>query len=271
MEGPTFDGVRLWIKDYLEAEPIDSLTGWRTGGSNLEVKVEKNLSHITAALPADFEIRVLGSGADTSYSSIASARRPVDFQVWNVTDSVKMPFMFSGSQPGDSTISAGDYIRILTQIEDYWRNDSWIITFEGPSTGQAILPDSGDVAFIAIAKPFSENDIFHFKTLKDNIVSISPENSVVRTFSLAQNYPNPFNANTVIKYALPKAGQVKLTIYNVLGQRVVTLVDEKREAGYYSIKWEGANSTGYKVASGIYFYRIQADDFVRIRKMLFLR
>jgi len=90
-------------------------------------------------------------------------------------------------------------------------------------------------------------------------------------FALGQNYPNPFNPVTVIKYALPKGCQVKLTIYNILGQRVITLVNEPQAAGYKSIRWDSRSQSGNEVTSGIYFYRLQAGDFVEARKMILLK
>jgi hypothetical protein len=91
-----------------------------------------------------------------------------------------------------------------------------------------------------------------------------------KEYALSQNYPNPFNAQTVIKYQLPKADRVVLKIYNTLGQDVRTLVDEEKKAGYHSINWDGKNKEGVNVSSGIYIYRIQAGDFMKVRKMLFV-
>jgi hypothetical protein len=90
-------------------------------------------------------------------------------------------------------------------------------------------------------------------------------------YSLAQNRPNPFNPQTSIEFALPKAGQTKLAIYNILGQRVVTLVDKMSEAGYHNINWNGTDAAGKEVASGIYFYRLESGDFSDSRKMLLLK
>ena len=90
-------------------------------------------------------------------------------------------------------------------------------------------------------------------------------------FSLSQNFPNPFNPETHIEFALPTAERVKITIYNALGQRVKTLVDGVREAGFYREKWDGGNENGRQVGSGIYVYQIKAGKFSAQRKMLLLR
>jgi hypothetical protein len=91
-------------------------------------------------------------------------------------------------------------------------------------------------------------------------------------YHLDQNYPNPFNPSTTIRFALPQQSQVTLEIYNVLGQRVRTLIaDDLYEAGYYDVVWDGRNQAGGVVSSGLYIYRITAGEFTNVKKMLFLK
>ena len=91
-------------------------------------------------------------------------------------------------------------------------------------------------------------------------------------FSLANNYPNPFNPATTIKYALPQAADVQLTVYNVLGQPVRTLVAEHQNAGRYVVEWDATNNSGHSLSSGMYFYRLEAGgDFLEVKKMLLLK
>jgi len=90
-------------------------------------------------------------------------------------------------------------------------------------------------------------------------------------YTLDQNYPNPFNPSTSINFALPRAGHVSLTIYNLLGQEVVRLVDRELRAGNYSIEWDSRNRAGKTVASGLYFYRLTANQFIETRKMMMLK
>ena len=95
--------------------------------------------------------------------------------------------------------------------------------------------------------------------------------SVPGTYSLEQNYPNPFNPVTSIKYQIPEATQVKLVIYNLLGQVVRTLVDDVKTAGIYEVKWDGTGDQGVKLASGIYIYRLEAGNFTKTRKLVFMK
>jgi flagellar hook assembly protein FlgD len=91
------------------------------------------------------------------------------------------------------------------------------------------------------------------------------------TFALSQNYPNPFNPNTEIKYQLPKDSRVVLSIYNVMGQEVVTLVDAGLKAGYYTATWNARDARGTEVSAGIYFCRLQAGEFSQTRKMVLIK
>ncbi len=91
-------------------------------------------------------------------------------------------------------------------------------------------------------------------------------------FSLGQNYPNPFNATTIIEFALPQAGEVKLELYNILGQKIRTLVDQELSPGYKQVIWDGTDQKGKQVASGIYFYRVRAEGkFTEAKRMLLVR
>ena len=91
-------------------------------------------------------------------------------------------------------------------------------------------------------------------------------------FSLADNFPNPFNPATTIKYALPQAADVELTVYNVIGQPVRTLVAEHQSAGRYAVEWDATNDSGHSLSSGMYFYRLQAgEEFREVKKMLLLK
>ena len=101
-------------------------------------------------------------------------------------------------------------------------------------------------------------------------------NPVAKEFALMQNYPNPFNPTTTISYSLPEAARVNLSIYNVLGQRVAELTNETQRAGFYNVTWDGRNETGSQVATGVYFYRLEATpnggaQFVTLKKALLLK
>lgn len=102
-------------------------------------------------------------------------------------------------------------------------------------------------------------------------VDRATDGAIPEIFVLLPNYPNPFNPETTIKYQLPKTSEVSLLIYNLLGQLVTTLVDEKRPAGYYTVRWNGTDQHGQPVASGVYLYKFKTNEFVQTRKMILTR
>ena len=104
-------------------------------------------------------------------------------------------------------------------------------------------------------------------------VSVRPsDRTIAENFSLTQNYPNPFNPTTTIQFSLPTQTSVRLDIYNMLGQRVKTLVaDEMLQAGNYDVVWNGTNDQNITVPSGMYIYRITAGNFVASKRMMFLK
>ena len=113
----------------------------------------------------------------------------------------------------------------------------------------------------------------HCFTLFDPTADVSAINGsgLPTDFALSQNYPNPFNPTTTINFDLPTKTDVRIKVFNVLGQVVNTLVDQTLEAGSYKVDWDGTNQAGAHAASGVYFYRIVAGDFVETKKMMMLK
>jgi Bacterial Ig domain/Carbohydrate binding module (family 35)/Secretion system C-terminal sorting domain len=107
-----------------------------------------------------------------------------------------------------------------------------------------------------------------YLSVPSSFVAVSVKNSseLPNVYSLEQNYPNPFNPATTIRYSLAQPGQVKLRIYDLLGRLVATLVDEKQNAGVYNVPFDART-----MASGLYFYRIEAGKFTQVKKMLVLK
>jgi len=101
---------------------------------------------------------------------------------------------------------------------------------------------------------------------KSTGVAEREESEIPRSFKLVGNYPNPFNSQTTISYQLPMNSEVKLEVYNLLGQKITTLVDERQEAGYKSVIWEAT-----AVSSGIYFCKLTTEEFVQTKRMLLIQ
>ena len=106
-----------------------------------------------------------------------------------------------------------------------------------------------------------------FRSFSPRVVAVSTSAPIVLDcYHLRQNYPNPFNPSTTIKFELPKTSLVRLTVYDILGRQMSVLVNETREAGVHQVKFDGSN-----LASGIYFYRFQAGEFVSTKRLLLLK
>jgi hypothetical protein len=114
--------------------------------------------------------------------------------------------------------------------------------------------------------PHTRMESPEFEPVTVALSGLSPSGEVPNDFALSQNYPNPFNPSTEISFDLPVASHVELSIYNVLGQKVETLVDREMEAGNHIVTW---NADPY--STGVYFYRISANDFTETKKMLMLK
>ncbi|MDZ7291295.1 MAG: beta-propeller fold lactonase family protein [candidate division KSB1 bacterium] len=193
---------------------------------------------------------------------------------------------------GALTIAANG-IDVYAIIDDYAADDGLLIMLErSPETGRlkqrkvfkswcdgvlglafpgdiALSPDG---AFLYVADHLG--GVVTFATGRGNNTAVETQvedQTPPQTLALHPNHPNPFNPATLIKYDLLKTAHVTLTIYDVLGRRVRTLVDELMDAGYHSQIWDGKNDKGVPVASGIYFYRLQTAEFTKVRKMTFLR
>ncbi|MFQ5607215.1 MAG: FlgD immunoglobulin-like domain containing protein, partial [Candidatus Zixiibacteriota bacterium] len=94
---------------------------------------------------------------------------------------------------------------------------------------------------------------------------------VPKHFELHQNFPNPFNPTTTISYSLPQRAEVTVTIYNILGEKVRVFTEGRKSAGRHSVTWNSRNESGKPVASGVYFYKVQAGEFSASRKMVLLK
>ncbi|MDH3939100.1 MAG: T9SS type A sorting domain-containing protein, partial [candidate division Zixibacteria bacterium] len=177
----------------------------------------------------------------------------------------------------------GRYIQDIRQPSDH---QEWTLQLVGSAgvsidvTGVTDLKSSG--YHLSVIQPGSEFDL----TVEDDQtielapgqyqlslsrVQISPDPTLPEDYYLGSNYPNPFNPNTSLTFGLPTSGQVTLYVYNVLGQRVKTLVDEYVVAGHHTVSWSGRDDLGRAVSSGVYFYRLESARFGQTRKMMLVK
>gem|GEM_PF-5746573 len=156
----------------------------------------------------------------------------------------------------------------LTKLDDRYQVRATTIVdgFRGPVDAEMI----GNKIFVIST---NETDVWEITMPAGDGTAVeeSREARVPERFSLEQNYPHPFNSITVIGFDLPTRSRIELAIYNLAGQKVVTLVDGAREAGVYTIHGDGRDRAGHALGNGVYLYRLETGDKEQTRKLLLLQ
>lgn len=146
-------------------------------------------------------------------------------------------------------------------------NGTYIATVTAPATPGvdtvSIQTINGQDTIALAVRP-----VIHYLTTTGIGENPGAHSRIANRFILFQNYPNPFNPNTVIAYKLLKTGEVRLTIFNQLGQNIKMLVNRVQEAGEYYVQWDGRDSNNEVASSGVYFYQLQVDSHTSTRKMV---
>ncbi|HEY9167607.1 MAG TPA: T9SS type A sorting domain-containing protein [Candidatus Kryptonia bacterium] len=140
------------------------------------------------------------------------------------------------------------------------------IELSSVSSGATQRDGQLDYSPIAQGNSYANVSLWSFTWVGDQMVVGVKPNATPNTYELSQNYPNPFNPTTTIKYSLMRSGQVTLTVFNVLGEKVTTLVDRFQTAGSYTVTFDAS-----KYASGIYFYEVKAGSFRSVKKMMMIK
>jgi hypothetical protein len=151
--------------------------------------------------------------------------------------------------------------------------DTGVCPAQGSNSLQLIFDatekDTGEYSAALI---INSNDPFHKKVtvpvrmIVSTTAGIDAHQNIPATFALAQNYPNPFNPTTTISYQLPATCKVHLSVYDLLGRELAVLLNERKDAGRYSVQWDAT-----KMSSGIYFYRLQAGQLIETKKMILMK
>lgn len=182
-------------------------------------------------------------------------------------DSLKLLISTTGTNPSDFVEVA--YVQVPGPTGSWHEFTFDISAFSGSPIYFAVN------YYIVDGGPTGSNSdnvwVDHFIITGDQPVGISDSEEVPNQFELAQNYPNPFNPGTTIRYALPYQAEVRLEIYNALGQLVKVLVNKSQTAGIKTVNWNGTNQFGEPVSSGVYLYRLKAGNHIQTRKMMLLK
>jgi len=210
---------------------------------------------------ADYEIDLFDHVVDTSRARFFWNPTPVHFTVRNRTEGRRVDFLFADGD-NNRTISRFDDLVILEESGGK-SVATWELFFQG--TDSSRNPAPGDRFLLKILKPFTAADVYEFRTDPLAVTGVASAGMPLE-FTLFQNYPNPFNPATTIRYSLPGRAHVTLSVYNTLGQEVARLINGECSAGIHDVQFSASG-----LASGVYFYRIQAGSFVQTRKLLFMK
>jgi hypothetical protein len=250
-------GEWLWVKeDTIVGETKTFVPNWggpycfhvSGGGAADDLLVD--------SLSLTFEVEE-GTGADTSTIRITSsggaAKAELDFQI--TADETWLTFKeAAGGVAPDDTLDGNTPM------------DVWVIA---DYTG--LVPGVYS-ATITITSSTAGNTPIDIPTNMSVSTEVLTDGTDLPTsYALSQNYPNPFNPSTEIKFDIPIRSHVTLTVFNVLGQRVATLVDKEMSPGRYLADWNSTSDNGTEVTSGVYFYKLEAGDFIQTKKMLLLK
>lgn len=191
---------------------------------------------LTWTAPGDDGNKGTASGYDVRYS-----QTPVGANLQNWWDNVADT---AGGEPVPQPAGSTEVFEVLPLEPGYWYYFAL-----------RTVDDAGNWS-----------DISYIACTKVGVGGLKTEKGLPREFELTQNYPNPFNPRTEIRYALPKDTYVRFEIFNLLGQKVATLVDRYQTAGYRSVAWDASS-----FATGIYLYKIKAGEYIAIRKMVLIK
>ena len=148
---------------------------------------------------------------------------------------------------------------------------STVAAEQQPFEGQVVNGKSLPIHRARVALYRLDNPPARVTTITDENGAFSlPLGDLARPNALRQNHPNPFNPSTLIPFEISDGGHVRLDIYNILGQRVVTLIDEEHPAGFYRVRWDGTDAVGRGVSAGVYIYRLSTANWRDARKLMLL-
>jgi hypothetical protein len=271
-----FDGLSLVFRNEWSVNPIDSLTGFNNrsksytvNASTFDIDTDGNgtVDLLAARRPADYDVIFYDTIVDTSSNLYGAGRIPTNFKIWNRTNQRYVTYVF-GDGDGNRKVSSLDELIFFENDESGRQRLTWDVSFATPLFHRDTVYSfgMGDTVKLRTTKPFRAGDLYRF-TVNKPILSVGKSDVVPpMMFHLEQNYPNPFNPATTISYVVPNTRKVKLTVYNVLGEEVKTLVNRIQNAGAYTVTFDGS-----RCASGVYFYRVESGSFTAAKNMILLK
>ena len=248
------DGSKRQLDRGVTGAEVASAIGRRLAKDALAIRVDGEIRDLTSAIIEDATVAILTFDDPDGINLFGYDH--LEFYINGGAGSGQNPTIVIVDGMPNTTLSA---LGVIPQ------SDTWELVS---------IPISGEGSLKTILFTGTVNDTFYIDDMK-LVAEEPPEPTAVAEseaavlpsgYGLSQNYPNPFNPVTIISYDLPKASDVTLTVYNITGQQITTLVSKHQAAGHYQVAWDGAG-----FASGIYVYRLQAGPFEEARHMTLLK
>ena len=251
-----------WIKDSVEwTIPV-------VMANQCKIKVIENLDNVTYISDESETFSIPGD--ITLQNDTVEIGETETYQVYNSITAQNFLILGNGSNGGNVTMVAGDIIYLKPGFEA--REGCNFHAYADPSIRgyyEDISLVNSEIKSLTIKSESKKTEKDSTKTSTE-LSSKEIKEEIPKVFSCAQNYPNPFMNKTTIKYGLPKNSDVNLTIFNIAGQVIRTLVNSEQLAGFKSVSWDGKNNVGITVPQGIYFYVFKAGNFYQTHKMILL-
>ena len=274
---PVFQGVAVQVLPEFDLD-IDFQQSYfiNHSGTNLLFAVNYPSAGLKKVAPIDVALiwgptDTLANGnyvtvSDSALPTQGSQKVMVPFRAWNLTDNARMDMVVVESR-ADKRWNPGEKVNFLTPAQYRTASNNTHVEVRPLAPGGAvIMPAPGDTNIVLTTRPIQQGERYTFTTSRALILDVASQPGVPLGFALSQNFPNPFNPTTTIRYALPSAGPVTVKVFNIVGQQVATLVDEVQGAGLYKVRFDGR-----RLASGIYFSRLEWGGRVAVQKMLLLK
>jgi hypothetical protein len=203
----------------------------------------------------------------------------IDFaDFFQMQDSISASFRMLADELSAPLVPAGDAWAAALRADstiDLWQSDSLHATLKGSYLAAcvfyAIIFDSSPVGLSYYGGLPPEDALFLQQMAEQTVAGTNDETILPAAFDFNQNFPNPFNSSTTLMFDLPEEGYVNLAIYNMLGERITTLVDNEYRAGHHSVTWDSRNASGDRVASGIYFSILRQGELEKSIKLIYLK
>ncbi len=255
------DSLNGWGASYSDYSSGGKIVHTTDGGKNWEIQITGSFAKITfldslngfalgISSNSNAHVYATHDGGKNWLPSSINTGSLQDMQFINKDTGYVVGFygrIFRTTDAGNTWIQQPSYCnRYLYSVDFTGANNGWAVG----SAGATLHTTDGGVTFI------------NNNPGKSNLPN---------QFYLYQNYPNPFNPSTIIQYSLPQAKKVRIVVYDISGKEIALLADKYQNAGTYNVTWNGNNNSGQPVASGIYFYSVQAGNYAQTKKMVLLK